>query len=191
MSRKFIPANSESTKIKSKIPDYAKDFRKEWLFIRGINKTCGEFIKRLDFGGNLFNSSTANRLKYFIRKILKAEELGYIKDISCCIFKECDVNNIDCLEEQLDSYCDLYLDPDSYEFDQEYYDLHIDRDYPGFKELLGLVSLFNAKVKREELTFSDFMSFDSDSDSDSDDDGIDSDDVEGILFDSDSDSDSD
>ena len=32
-----IPANSESTKIKNKIPDYAKDFRKEWLFVRGIN----------------------------------------------------------------------------------------------------------------------------------------------------------
>ena len=34
-----IPANSESTKSKSKskIPDYAKDFRKEWLCIRGIN----------------------------------------------------------------------------------------------------------------------------------------------------------
>ena len=186
MSRKVIPANSESTKIKSKIPDYAKDFRKEWLCIRGINKTCGEFIKRLDFGGNLFNSSTANRLKYYIREFLKAQELGYIKDISCFYFKYYDVNNIDCLEEHLDYYCDLYCDPDGYEFDQEYYDLHIDRDYPGFKELLGLVSLFNDKVKREELTSS--LSFDSDSDSD-DDDGIDSDDVEGILSDSDSDDD--
>ena len=160
-------------KIKSKIPDYAKDFRKEWLFIRGINKTCGEFIKRLDFGGDLFNSPQANRLKYYIRKFLRAEELGYIKDISSLIFKECDVNNIDCLEEQLHNYCDLYLDPYSFVFDQEYYDLNVDRDYPGFKEFFGLVSLFNDKLKREELTLSEFMSitsslsFDSDSDSDS------------------------
>ena len=51
-----MPANSESTKIKSKIPDYARDYRNENLFIRGINKTCGNFIKRLDFGGNLCNS---------------------------------------------------------------------------------------------------------------------------------------
>ena len=159
-------------KSKSKIPDYAKDFRKEWLCIRGINKTCGEFIKRLDFGGDLFNSPQANRLKYYIRKFLRAEELGYIKDISSLIFKECDVNNIDCLEQQLDCYCDLYCDPYSFVFDQEYYDLNVDRDYPGFKELLGLVSLFNDKLKREELTFSDFMSntsslsFDSDSDID-------------------------
>ena len=159
-----MPANTESTQIKSKIPDYTKDF------IRGINKTCGEFIKRLGFGGDLFISSQAKSLKYFIKKFLKAQELGYLKDVSGFYLKYYDVNNIDCLEEQLDNYCDLYLDPDSFEFDQEYYDLHVDRDYPGFKELLGLVSLFNDKVKREELTFSDFMSntsslsFDSDSD---------------------------
>ena len=36
-------------KTTNKIPDYAKDFRKEWLCIRGINKECGNFIKRLDF----------------------------------------------------------------------------------------------------------------------------------------------
>ena len=174
-----FPANSESKKNKSKIPDYAKYFRKEWLCIRGINKTCGEFIKGLDFGGDLFISPQANRLKKYIRQILRAEELGKIKDISSLIFKERDVNNIDCLEDQLDCYRDLYCDPDSFEFDQEYYDLNVDKDYPGFKEFFGLVSLFNDKIKIEELTLSGFMSitdslsfdslsFDSDSDSDSD-----------------------
>ena len=171
---RHIPANFKSTQIKSKIPDYAKDFRKEWLCIRWINNTCGEFIKRLDFGGDLFNSPQANRLKSYTKKILKAEELGNIKDMSSLIFKECDVNKIDCLEEKLDCYRDLYCDPDSFEFDQEYYDLNVDRDYPGFKEFFELVSLFNDKIKREELTLSEFMSitsslsFDSDSDSDSD-----------------------
>ena len=165
-----ILANSVSTKIKSKIPEYARDFENEWLFIRGINKTCGNLIKRLDFGGDLFISPIANSLKYFIKKCLKAQELGYLKDVSAFYLKYCDVNNIEILEEQLDNYCELYFDPDIFEFDQEYYDLHVDRDYPGFKELFGLVSLFNDKVKREELTFSDFMnstsslSFDSDSD---------------------------
>ena len=147
----------------NKIPEYARDFRNEWLFIRGINKKCGEFINRLDFGGDLFISPQANSIKYFIKFFLKYEERGKIKDLSGFYFKYYDANNIDCLEEQLDSYCDLYLDPDSFEFDQEYHDLHVDRDYPGFKELFGLVSLFNDKVKREELSS---LSFDSDSDSD-------------------------
>ena len=30
----------------NKIPDYARDYRNEYLFIRGINKTCGELVKK-------------------------------------------------------------------------------------------------------------------------------------------------
>ena len=132
------------------------------------------FVKRLDFGGDLFNSPIANSLKYFIKRFLKAQERGYLKDISGFYFKYYEFKNIEILEEQLDCYRDLYLDPDSLEFNHEYYDLNVDRDYPGFKELFELVSLFNDKVKKEEMTLSEFMSitnslsFDSDSDSDSD-----------------------
>ena len=170
MSRKVIPANSESTKRKDKIPEYARDFRKEWLCIRGINKECGNFIKSLDFGGDLFNSSRANRLKKYIRQILRAEELGKIKDISSLIFKYHDVNNIDYLEDQLDYYCDLYCDQDSFEFDQEYYDLHKDRDHPGFKEFFELISLFNDKIKKENpiIRFDSDIDIDIDSDIESD-----------------------
>ena len=144
----------------SKIPEYAKDFRNEWLFIRGINKKCGEFLKTLDFGGNLFNGPQANSFKYFIKKFLKAQEHGRLKDISGFYLKYFDVNNIDCLEEQLDNYRDLYVDPDSYEFDKECYDMCIDIDYPGFKELFKLISLFNDKIKIENPTFN--LNFDSD-----------------------------
>ena len=155
---KVNQANTETTQ--NKIPEYAKDFKREWQYIRGINKECGNFINRLDFGGDLFNSSRAKGIKYFIRVILKAEELGKIKEISSLVFKECDVNNIECLEEQLDYYCDLYINPDSLEFDQEYYDLFIDRHYPGFKEFFELINLINDKIKKEEP----IIIFDSDSD---------------------------
>ena len=161
-----IQANSDSTQTKNKIPEYAKDFKKEWLIIRGINKECGEFIERLDFSRDLFISPQANHLKKYIKKFLKAQERGRLKDISGFYFKYFDVNNIDCLEEQLNNYTDLYVDLDSYEFDEEYYDLHIDRDYPGFKEFFKLISSFNDKIKKEELT--SCLRFDSDSDSDSD-----------------------
>ena len=74
---------------------------------------------------------------------MKAQEIGRLKDVSSFYLKYYDVNNIDCLAEQLDNYRDLYIDPDSYEFDQECYDLCIDSDYPGFKELFKLISLIN------------------------------------------------
>ena len=91
-----IPANTESTEIKSKIPDYAKDFRNEYLFIRGINKACEKFLIKYNLDATeLFVSSYSNRIKFFIRKFLKAQELDYLKDTSCFIFKDCDVENIE------------------------------------------------------------------------------------------------
>ena len=128
------------------IPEYAKDFKKEWLCIRGINKECGEFIKTLVNDESLFNTPRANHLKKFIRRFLKAQESGKIKDLSGFYFKYYEANNIECLEEQLDDYRDLYVDPDSYMFDQGRYDLCIDSDYPGFKELFKLICLLNDKI---------------------------------------------
>ena len=89
-----IQANSESTQTKNKIPEYAKDFKKEWLIIRGINKECGEFIERLDFSGDLFISPQANHLKKYIKKFLKAQERGRLKDISGFYFKYYDIKKI-------------------------------------------------------------------------------------------------
>ena len=98
---------------------------------------------------------------------MKAQEHGRLKDISGFYFEYFDANNIVCLFEQLDEYRDLYVNPGSYEFDQERYDLCIDVDYPGFKELFELISLLNDKIKIEHLT-SNLPNSDSDSDSDSD-----------------------
>ena len=153
---------------KSIIPEYAKDYKREWQYIRGINKTCGIFLKKLhkdDCGGKLFNIPIANSLKYHIKNFLKAQESGRLKDVSNFYFKYSDADNIEYLEEQMSYYIDIYVDPDSFEFNQEYYDLRIDRDYPGFKELIGLLSSLNDKIKREDP----IIIFKSDSDSDSED----------------------
>ena len=49
--------SQNKTQITNKIPEYAKDFRKEWLYIRGIDKKCDEFLMTLDIGGkDLFKS---------------------------------------------------------------------------------------------------------------------------------------
>ncbi|CAH3166486.1 unnamed protein product [Porites lobata] len=41
----------KSIKLNNKIPEYAKDFRKEWLYIQGINKKCVDLYY---FMGNIF-----------------------------------------------------------------------------------------------------------------------------------------
>ena len=157
-------------KLNNKIPDYAKDFKNEWLYITGINRKCGDFIKilgeNIDSIEKVFWSSRARALIRDFKNVLEAQKMGKLQNISDFYFKYFDINNIECLEEQLDNYRDLYVDPDSYEFDKESYDLNIDIDYPGSRELFNLIILFNDKIKKEESIFN--LIFDSDSDSDSD-----------------------
>ena len=138
----------------NKIPDYARGYRNEYLFIRGIDKTCEKFVKTLDAEGEIFKSPQANKIKLYLNKFLKAQEIEYLNDISELYFKEKDVRFIESLELQLDDYMDLFYDPDSYEFDQEKYE----NDYSGLKEFFESFSKFNDKIKKEELSFSDFKS---------------------------------
>ena len=162
----------KTTQHTKKIPEYAKDFKNEWLYIRGINKKCGEFMQILgdntDSFEKVFWSSRAKELIKHFKDVLKAQKVGKLQNISDFYFKYSDINNIECLEEQLDNYRDFYVDRDSYEFDEESYDLNIDIDFPGFRELFKLISLFNDKIKKEEPIFSCIPDSDSDSDSDSD-----------------------
>ena len=156
-----------SNTSKNKIPEYAKNFKKEWLYITGINKKCGDFMKKIDFNSNSFKevffTSKPKALISHFKNVLEAQKMGKLQNISDFYFKYFDVNNIECLEEQLDNYRDLYVDPGSYEFDEESYELNIDIDFPGFRELFKLICLFNDKIKKEEHIVN---IFDSDSDSD-------------------------
>ena len=163
---------TQFTDVKSKIPEYAKDYKNEWLYIRGINKKCGELLKILvnntDSFEKVFWSSRPKELIKHFENVLEAQ------NISDFYFKYNDINNIEILEEQLDNCRDLYVDPDSYEFDKESYDLNIDIDYPGFRELFNLITLFNDKIKKEEPIFNFILESDSELDnlneSESDDD---------------------
>ena len=49
----------------NKIPEYAREFKNEYLFIRGTNKTCERFIKILDLDAKIFNSPQAYQLKLY------------------------------------------------------------------------------------------------------------------------------
>ena len=182
------------TENKNKIPQYAKEYRNEYLFVRGINETCGKFLRVLDKEEKVaegFDTPQAKRLMLWFRKFLKAQEFGYLKDTTEFYFEESDANYIDQLETTVADYFDLYYDVGSYQFNQEKYD----NDYPSLREFHECFERFKKKINIREKTYEEFMSevramkFDqnifSDSDSDSD-----SGDFEIILHDSDSDSDS-
>ena len=155
----------EMTEIKqSKIPDYAKEFKAEWLYIRGINKKCEEFLvmmANLNFYdySKIFHTSKVKKLIKILKWVLK-----YKHNINKINFKFSDINGIDCFLDQLDNLTEMYFEPDSFEFDQEAYNFTIDLYFPNFRELYDLLNLlFNQlKVKYEPLNIRLFSDEESD-----------------------------
>ena len=151
----------------NKILDYAREYRNEYLFIRGINKTCEKFIKTLDLEGEIFKSPQADSLMRNFNRFLKAQELGYLNDISKISLKYKDIKSIESLELQLDDYRSLYHGEYSYEFDEEKYDNNVENVYPGFKKFSECFSRFQEKLNVDYNSEEEYYKskiFDSDSD---------------------------
>ena len=105
----------------NKIPEYARDYKKEYLFIGGINKMCLNFISKYETDSRKrFVSEYYDSIKYFIKRFLKGQERGKLQDISSFVLR----NYISFIE-------DLYLII-IYEIDFE----EVDKlDYRHFYEL--------------------------------------------------------
>ena len=68
---------------KNKMPEYARKYKREYQFIRGINKDFKYLINKLDnLNNGLFESNISNRIKYNMKRFLRAQEKGKLKDIS-------------------------------------------------------------------------------------------------------------
>ena len=173
----------------NKIPEYATNYKKEYLYIRGLNKEFKYFINKLDdLNNGLFESNISNRIKYNMKRFLRGQEKGKIKDISDLVLQRDDFNNLIFINEQFgyyklryDAFCDDSDDNDYYSDDDSDDDgngeyLVDGKPYPGFKEFYDIFKLFFNQIKYEG----------SDSDSDSD-----IEDFDIVLPDSDDDSDSD
>ena len=130
---------SNSTLSKSKIPDYAREYRNEYLFIKGIDKECEKYVKILRVEDIFTNTQTARIMRFF-NKFLKAQELDYLNDTSKILFKFNDVKSIKFLEVQLDDYIDYYYDIDICKFNQEKYDNNVESDFPGLKRFFECFS---------------------------------------------------
>ena len=90
---------------RSHIPAYAREYKREWQYIRGVNKTCGIFLKKLekiDFSGregelkaeDIFYSGMAESIIKDINNILQAQERGRFKKIKDLSFRQKDYEEI-------------------------------------------------------------------------------------------------
>ena len=139
---------------KNKIPEYAREYKREYQFIIGINKNFKYFINKLDnLNNGLFESNISNRIKYFMKRFLRAQEKGKLKDISDLVLQREDLNNLIFINTQFGYYKLRY---DAFDDNR--------KPYPGFKEIYDIFKLFFNQIKYE-----DFNILLPDSDSDSDD----------------------
>ena len=141
--------------ISKVIPNYAKNIKKEYIFIIDINKKCEKFLNKID-EENVFNSPQAKKLIIYFNKFLIFQELGHFKDISNYYFENEDVNFIVYLERKLEENMDLFFNPDSLKFEEEKYE----NDETGFKLFFESFEKFRDKIKEKDIN----LIFDSDSD---------------------------
>ena len=121
----------------NKIPEYARDYKKEYLYIRGLNKEFKYFINKLDdLNNGLFESNISNRIKYNMKRFLRGQEKGKLKDISNLMLQRDDYLYIQ------DFYLNLYYEIKFY-------------DNPSYKEFFDLIGKLYNKIKIE-FVFSDY-----------------------------------
>ena len=164
---------------KNKIPLYASDFKREYLFIRGLNLYFKCFAKKLDLlNHGLFESNISNTIKKYMKRFLREQEKGKFNDISNLYIPSYDIDiifDMICINDKFNMYklqciCDD-TDDDTDDDDIDGYCGYGDYDnwgaslvdsqlFPGFKEFYNIFKKIFDKLNYNRYNF------DSDSDSD-------------------------
>ena len=97
----------------NKNPEYAREYKREYQFIRGINKEFKYLKDFMDNCDNNFKSHKLDRIMKFIKIFLRAQENGRLKDISNFEFDYFNIENIYEIKKDIYYY---------YSIIQNYYD---------------------------------------------------------------------
>ena len=160
---------------KNKIPEYAREYKREYQFIIGINKEfryLAYFMENVEYEEIDFKDYKLDKIMKMIKRFLRAQEKGKFKDIRNLEFDYFDINNI--YEIKKDLYGYYYIIQEVYDWSKGKDDESLVSRYEIYKHDLELfLSKLNIEIE------------------DTDDDSCDSvDDYDIIFTDSDSDSDS-
>ena len=177
----------------SKIPLYASNFKKEYLYIRGLNQDLKYFLYKAGLlNQGLFETENSNRIKYNMKRFLRSQEKGKINDISKfkpdydIIGNFIEVNkHFDLYKYRYDYFCEIGggdvnydSDGDVVNDDGEY--LVDGKPYPGFIEIYDIFKMIFNQIQYEDcesdsdidIDIDDYIfafdEYNSDSDSDSD-----------------------
>ena len=166
--------------ISKVIPNYAKDFKNEYLFILGINNEFKYFLDNMNEATReLFENFRVDKIKKFIKLFLAYQNLGQFKDVSNFEIKSSDTKNLIRIKKNFNDFNNLInYRKDCYDGDEQNF---VD-PYPGFINIYDDFVLFCSKFKIKYEADDRFWDYnadrdryryrycfsDSDSDSDSD-----------------------
>ena len=147
----------------SKISPYASKFKKEYLYIRGLNKEFNYFLYSLDkLNNGLFETENSSRIKYIMKRFLRAQEKGKIKDISNfkpdydIIDNFIEVNkHFDLCKYRYDYFCEnggsgVYYDSDGDVVNDDCAYLVDGKPYPGFIEIYDIFKMIFNQIQYED-----------------------------------------
>ena len=118
---------SNTNLYKSKIPEYAREYKREYQFIND----------RLNNGLNEFR--LIDRIKFNLKRFLRGQEKGTLKDISDFVLPFDEVDNI------------IYIN-EHFEFRSLRWNDFFDnaKPHPGFVEIYDIFKLFFNQIKYED-----------------------------------------
>ena len=163
----FSPFNQKMTEVNqkmksnfyTKIPHYAREYKKEYLYIRGLNKEFKYFYNHLDeINDGLFKSKRCDRLCNLIKRFLRGQEKGKLKDISEFEIYEDDVDYLIKIKREFSYYKIRY---DALKENDGGFADDVDDPYPGFENIYYYFELFFNKLNIE-YEDSDSDEYDSD-----------------------------
>lgn len=123
-----------ATQKSPKIPDYAKDYKNEYLFIRGIDKCFEYYWKRLHEAESGIFQKRIDQLYKYLNKLKLHNKIE---------IDEYDIGNPILLQENLAECLGAYVIGDR--VDEEATDNNIDIDFPGWTHLNEAIDLFYSK----------------------------------------------
>ena len=123
-------------------PDYAKDYKNEFLFIRGIDKCFEYFLKNLDRATSGVFKNRVGKINKFLddfdKLLLPNKPLNEIDENDV-------INSVNILDELI-SVTEFYVN-DYYVFDQVAFVENVDKEFPGWTKLVETINLFHSKFK--------------------------------------------
>ena len=124
-AKKFLAStyNFKNFIKSNKILEYAKEYKREYLFVKGLNLQFEYFNKKLEYLNiGLFETELAKKIKFYMKGFLRRQKENKFKNLANIIYFPDNFlghiyfmnQNFDCYKLRYDAFCDNGKDYNDY-----------------------------------------------------------------------------